>query len=150
MFAYPGCCREATSIEDDLTREMENGRLLRLLFKLGFINERPEFEMDASWSETGNRYPLKLFRDYVFHQVDADGAPVLDVGHVVGCLNRLDVGDPSDRCMLVSRDGQTALVASYADLRRCLEDAYAELEQRAAGTAPMMGHEGQGGYEPGM
>jgi hypothetical protein len=26
----------------DLTKEMENGRLLRLLVKLGFINERPE------------------------------------------------------------------------------------------------------------
>ena len=26
----------------DLVKEMENGRLLRLMIKLGFINERPE------------------------------------------------------------------------------------------------------------
>jgi hypothetical protein len=27
------------------------------------------FEGDPAWSETGDRYLLKLFRDYVFHQV---------------------------------------------------------------------------------
>lgn len=27
------------------------------------------FEMDPTWAETGDRYLLKLFRDYVFHQV---------------------------------------------------------------------------------
>lgn len=25
--------------------------------------------MDPTWAETGERYVLKLFRDYVFHQV---------------------------------------------------------------------------------
>lgn len=29
-------------LEDHLAREMENGRLYRLLVKLGTINERPE------------------------------------------------------------------------------------------------------------
>lgn len=29
----------------DLSKEMENGRLLRLLIKLGFVNERPEGDM---------------------------------------------------------------------------------------------------------
>lgn len=28
--------------EDELAKEMENGRLYRLLVKLGYINERPE------------------------------------------------------------------------------------------------------------
>ena len=42
--------------------------LCRLLIKLGFINERPEHRRDDRWSETGDRYMLKLFRDYVFHQ----------------------------------------------------------------------------------
>ena len=48
--------------------------------------------MDPAWSETGDRYLLKLFRDYVFHQVSADGRPWLDLSHVVYCLNRLDAG----------------------------------------------------------
>lgn len=50
--------------------------------------------MDATWSETGDRYLLKLFRDYVFHQVTEDGRPWLDMGHIVQCLNKLDAGAP--------------------------------------------------------
>jgi PAB-dependent poly(A)-specific ribonuclease subunit 3 len=48
-------------------------RLFRLVTKLGFINERPEFKNNPAWSETENRYLLKLFRDYVFHQINGDG-----------------------------------------------------------------------------
>jgi PAB-dependent poly(A)-specific ribonuclease subunit 3 len=28
-----------------------------------------EFLMDATWAETGDRFMLKLFRDFLFHQV---------------------------------------------------------------------------------
>jgi ABC-type uncharacterized transport system YnjBCD ATPase subunit len=45
--------------------------------------------MDPSWSETGDRYLLKLFRDYVFHQVDEMGNPVVDMAHVLQCLNKV-------------------------------------------------------------
>jgi PAB-dependent poly(A)-specific ribonuclease subunit 3 len=43
----------------------------------------------SHWSENGDRYLLKLFRDFVFHQTDADGAPRLDWGHVVESLNKV-------------------------------------------------------------
>lgn len=36
-----------------LSSEYESGRALRLLLKLGFINERPEFRADRSWSQSG-------------------------------------------------------------------------------------------------
>lgn len=49
------------------------------------------FNMDAAWSETGDRYLLKLFRDYLFHQVDANGAPWLDMAHIVQCLNKVKI-----------------------------------------------------------
>lgn len=138
---------------------MENGRLFRILCKIGIINERPEyvlclridcfclhckhlqtdwflirhfrhmtsmflqdrcvfakstkikkktgnvndpvwfpsdscpllyrFTMDPSWSETGDRYLLKLFRDYLFHQVTENGAPWVDLAHIVACLNKV-------------------------------------------------------------
>lgn len=45
--------------------------------------------MDASWAETGDRYMLKLFRDYVFHQVDDSGAPYIDMAHITQCLNKV-------------------------------------------------------------
>lgn len=48
--------------------EYDNGRLLRLLLKLGTLNERPD-RSGGEWAETGERYILKLFRDYCFHQV---------------------------------------------------------------------------------
>ena len=47
------------------------------------------FNNDPAWSETGDRYMLKLFRDYLFHQVDSNGAPWIDVSHMVQCLNKV-------------------------------------------------------------
>lgn len=76
-------------LESELGAEVENGRIARMLIKLGFINERPEFDMDPQWSESGDRYVLKLFRDYVFHQVGPDGKPVLDLSHVLTTLNKV-------------------------------------------------------------
>lgn len=43
---------------------------MRLLLKLGTLNERPD-QSGGEWAETGERYILKLFRDYCFHQVGA-------------------------------------------------------------------------------
>jgi PAB-dependent poly(A)-specific ribonuclease subunit 3 len=109
-----------------LSRELENGRLVRLLVKLGFIADRPEFDHDPQWSESGDRYFLKLFRDHVFHAVDANGNPVLDLGHVLTCLNKLDVGI-DERLQLESADEQTLLFVSYRELKRRLQDVFQEL-----------------------
>lgn len=43
------------ALHSNLRNEYENGRLLRLLFKLGFINERPEYALAPQWAETGDR-----------------------------------------------------------------------------------------------
>lgn len=32
---------------------------------------------------------IKLFRDYVFHQVNEMGVPVVDMAHVTSCLNKV-------------------------------------------------------------
>eukprot|EP01121_Diplochlamys_sp_Union-15-3_P019280 TRINITY_DN7234_c0_g1_i1.p1 TRINITY_DN7234_c0_g1~~TRINITY_DN7234_c0_g1_i1.p1 ORF type:complete len:418 (+),score=29.75 TRINITY_DN7234_c0_g1_i1:173-1426(+) len=117
-------------LESELAKELENGRLFRLLAKLGFINERPEYDISSSWSETGDRYLLKLFRDYTFHQVYEDGNPVIDFAHVVECLNKLDVGT-DEKVLLTSRDEKSMLVLSYRDLKRCLNDAFYELLQKS-------------------
>ncbi|XP_075991510.1 poly(A) specific ribonuclease subunit PAN3 [Anticarsia gemmatalis] len=126
--------RRADVFEDQLAREIDNGRLLRILIKLGVVNERPELNMDASWSETGDRYMLKLFRDYLFHSVSADGRPWLDQAHLAHCLNQLD-GGTSAKVELMSRDEQSVLVVSYAELKHCLEQAFDEVMQAAA-TGP--------------
>lgn len=121
--------RYIDDLEANISRELENGRLFRLICKLCFINERPEFDMDPQWSETGDRYLLKLFRDYVFHQVDETGQPNLDMGHVLQCLNKLDAGS-SERLMLMSRDEQSCLIPCYKDLKKYLDSAFKDLARR--------------------
>lgn len=113
-------------LTSDLSRELENGRLVRLMTKLNLINERPEYDHDRQWSENGERYFLKLFRDFVFHQVDAQGDPVVDLGHVLACLNKLDAGS-DERITLVSRDEQSCFVVSHKELKKALESSFQAL-----------------------
>lgn len=110
----------------ELYKELENGRLLRLMMKLSTVNERHEFDGDRAWSENGERYMLKLFRDYAFHQVDSNGNPVLDLGHMIRCLNKLDAGT-DERICLTSRDEQTTFLVSYKELKKQLGNAFGEL-----------------------
>ncbi|KAJ3894491.1 hypothetical protein GG344DRAFT_86557 [Lentinula edodes] len=110
-------------LENEMLSELENARLVRLLCKFGFINERPEFARDSRWSETGDRYIIKLFRDYVFHQIDERGNPVTNMSHVLTCLNKLDAGT-EEKIMLVARDEQSCLVVSYKDIKACVEAAF--------------------------
>ncbi|KAF8316433.1 hypothetical protein DL93DRAFT_2078204 [Clavulina sp. PMI_390] len=116
-------------LEGELMGELENGRLVRLMSKLGFINERPDFSHEPRWSETGDRYIIGLFRDYVFHQVDETGNPVVNLTHVITCLNKLDAGI-DEKIMLVSRDEQTCFVVSYKELKLCIDSAFGELARR--------------------
>lgn len=128
-----------------LGRELESSRLVRLLVKLNFINERPELDASipvpsgsstnpsSSWAETGERYYLKLFRDYVFHQVDANGHPVTNLAHVLDCLNKLDAGS-EEKIALISRDEQNVLIVSYRELKRGVESAFQDLIKAGRGS----------------
>ena len=113
-------------LNSQLNRELENSRIVRLITKLNFINERPDYNHNRDWAETGERYPLKLFRDYVWHQVDSQGSPVLDLGHVLSCLNKLDAGS-EEMVQLTSRDEQTCVLVSFKELKRNIEGAFQEL-----------------------
>ncbi|KAJ3869352.1 kinase-like domain-containing protein [Lentinula novae-zelandiae] len=118
-------------LENEMLSELENARLVRLLCKFGFINERPEFARDSRWSETGDRYIIKLFRDYVFHQIDERGNPVTNMSHVLTCLNKLDAGT-EEKIMLVARDEQSCLVVSYKDIKACVEAAFSDLSRASS------------------
>ncbi|PPQ70537.1 hypothetical protein CVT24_000292 [Panaeolus cyanescens] len=120
-------------LENELLGELENARLVRLLCKFGFINERPEFSHDLRWSETGDRYIIKLFRDYVFHQVDSHGNPVLNLAHVLSCLNKLDAGT-DEQIMLTARDEQSCLVVSYKEIKACMSSAFNDLTMASSAS----------------
>ncbi len=50
----------------------------------------PRCPQDSSWSETGDRYCVKLFRDFAFHGAHPDtGGPLLDWGCIVEALNKV-------------------------------------------------------------
>jgi len=66
----------------------------------------------------------------VFHQADIGGRPVMDLGHVVSALNKLDAAD-EEMIVLVSRDGKNVMVVSFADVAWCLEKTYQELCSRS-------------------
>jgi len=117
-------------METEMARDVESARLFRLLTKLSTVVDRAELNGDESWSEYGDRYMLKLFRDYVFHQVMEDGRPWLDMAHVISCLNKFDAG-VQDKISLMSRDEQNVLVVSYAELKECLVLSYSECMQSA-------------------
>lgn len=85
----------------------------------------------STWCVSGDRYLIKLFKDFVFHQVNEAGGPLLDWGHVVEALNKLDLG-VNEKIMLLSRDEMSMLVVSYADIKQCINTTFKELEMRAS------------------
>ena len=118
-------------LQGTLNRELENSRIVRLMTKLNCLNERPEYEHDRNWQAQGTRTVIPLFRDYVFHQVDAHGNPVVDMGHMLACLNKLDAG-VEEKVTLTTRDEQSAVVVSYKELKQAVESAWADLMRRTA------------------
>jgi len=117
------------ALEETLSRVYEADRHFRLMTKLNVITERPAVagqKPGDSWSETDDRYIVKLFRDYVFHQTDDSNRPWLDIGHIMDCLNKVDIGS-HERILLASRDGKSFLVATYDEVRLCIERSFQEL-----------------------
>jgi len=128
---YANTWIHADALEKQLFKEMDASRLLRIATLIGFVNEREGGVLDPSWAETGDNYLLKLLRDYIYHQQDQLGRPVLDYGHVLECLHRLDMGT-DEQVLLCGQDNNSLMVASYADLKWCLTQAIQELRKRAA------------------
>lgn len=63
-------------------------------------------------------------------QVNSEGEPVMDFGHVYQSLALLDAGN-EEKILLTSRDKRSLLVVSFADVKRCLEEAFAEVSGHA-------------------
>lgn len=127
--AFDASLHASDTLISHLNRELENSRLVRLVTKLNTILERPENERDRNWSEQGRYYPVILARDYIFHPVDAQGRPILDLGHVVGCLNKLDVG-LEERVLMVGRDEETQVLVTWRDVKGLVEGAWGEIMRR--------------------
>ena len=130
---------------DSLSKECENGRLLRLIAKLLYTADRPELGEDPAWGQTPDRHLLRLYRDSVFHTSDENGNAVLDFAQVVNSLNKLDAGHEG-KTLLTSNGNAELLVVSYKDVRDVLERSFGELVASEQGGRQM----GPGGPHGGM
>nr|CAH8853678.1 unnamed protein product [Trichobilharzia regenti] len=116
-------------LESQLLSELGCDRLFRLICKLQSIVERCDQGISPEWSETGDRYMLKLFRDFVFHQSDPLGAPYLDLAHIITTLNKVEAGS-LERLCLVSRDSQNVIIVTYADIKQWLDTSFSYLVEK--------------------
>jgi len=118
--------RQNITLEAELGKELQNGRLFRLMTKLQMVIDRPEHEQDPRWTDTGDRYLLKLLKSYIFYRSDESGEAWTDLAHVVSTLNKLDTGTAEKVC-LVSSDEKNIMIVSYKDLKHALSRAFDEL-----------------------
>ena len=131
----------------ELCKESENGRLLRLLLKLGHVADRAELGNDTQWGAHSDRHLLRLYRDSLLNQQNEHGGAVLDFAQVVHSLNRLDVGH--DGKALLSSPGMhgqsSLLLVSYRDIKEILERSFEELV--ASQSHEQHGQHGQHGQQ---
>lgn len=112
------------TVVSELEKELQNGRLFRLLSKLNFVVQRAETFRDPSWQAHGGSHLLNIFCDYVFM---SDTDDPTDLAHVVSCLNKLDAGSP-EKLMLISRDNQDCYVVSYLELKNLLDKTFMQMK----------------------
>ena len=65
---------------------------------------------------------------------------MLDAGHVISCINKLDIGS-EEKIALCSTDSSDLLVVSYADIQRCLNSSFSDLNQQSDKANPQAYHE---------
>lgn len=107
---------------NECSKAQENGRMMRLMMRLNLI-----IACDDP-NDSGDRYVLRLFHQYVFHQVDDNGRARLDWGHIYHCLNKLDSGS-DEIIQMVGAEHDLLIVASFEDIKALLEAAFRDIEE---------------------
>lgn len=103
------CC---DFMENQLTSELENARLFRLMTKINFV------------TATSNSKIIKLFYDYVFNSYhEATGKRVVDLSKVLINLNKLDCGI-DEKLLLVNNDENECIIASYKEIRDIIDSSF--------------------------
>ncbi|XP_065205050.1 PAN2-PAN3 deadenylation complex subunit PAN3 isoform X2 [Planococcus citri] len=118
-------------LDTEIRKENDYAKLLKLVIKLACVNEWPDVNLEQPWAETGDRYMLTLFRDYLYHQMSEDRRPWIDINQIIHSLNKLLDGS-SEKICLVPRNEETVLVMSYDEMKQCFERSFSELSEMAA------------------
>ena len=100
-------------IEGQLTSELENARLFRLMTKLNYLIH------DNSNSE--NDKIIKLFLNYVYNCYDSNNKKVINLNKVLINLNKLDCGI-DEKILLVNND--ECIIISYKELKEIIDTKF--------------------------
>lgn len=106
----------ADYMEGQLSSELENARLFRLMAKLNSLISLSEKEK----RENANLFVISLFHQFVFNSHDELGRPVVDLSKILVNLNKLDVG-VDEKILLVSRDEDNCIIVSYKEIKDLIE-----------------------------
>jgi len=121
-------------IENELAKELENGRLLRLLLKMNYIWEHLPNSNNNNSNNSGkndstsnnnsnsisNHRVLKILRDTMF------GQNVFDVAHMIDLMNKIDCG--LNQKIILAQD-EDLLIASYKELKQTLQSEFNNYQQ---------------------
>ncbi|GJQ09307.1 hypothetical protein GpartN1_g1098.t1 [Galdieria partita] len=125
IYDYGHVWLHADILEAQLDSRLNSSRLFQLISLFGFVMDWDDGSTISQWSETEDKYILRLFYDYMFHPYDNKKKRFFDISHVIECLNRVDVGS-EELMLLASKDSKSLLVVSYADIRCSLVKVLSE------------------------
>mmetsp|Transcript_9460 Transcript_9460/g.27688 ORF Transcript_9460/g.27688 Transcript_9460/m.27688 type:complete len:272 (-) Transcript_9460:172-987(-) len=120
----------ADALRTELSKEQENGRLLRLVLKLGLATSRPSLPANESYGDHPDRYLLRLFQDLLYGSSDEEGRPLISFAQAVHALNKLDLGHDG-RALLTGREDGAMVLVSYHELKQVLERSFGEIAAAA-------------------
>ncbi|RLV93544.1 PAB-dependent poly [Spathaspora sp. JA1] len=102
-------------LEAQLTSELENARLFRLMTKINYIlsNNLPNEQVKT----------IKLFHNFIFNCFDEMGKRIIDLSKVIINLNKLDCGI-DEKVLLVSNDDNECIIASFKEIRDIIDSQF--------------------------
>ncbi|KAI5964359.1 PAN3 [Candida pseudojiufengensis] len=103
-------------LESQLTSELENARLFRLLTKLNFVINN--YNSNMKINDKNNLKILKLFQHNLFNFIDSSGKNILNLHKVLVNLNKLDCG--IDEKLLLTSEKEYIIV-SYKELKEIVD-----------------------------
>ncbi|EPY53779.1 serine/threonine protein kinase [Schizosaccharomyces cryophilus OY26] len=115
--------RENAAMERRLSQTLQHKRFFQILVKLMYITDCNDRLAVLPGFRDRKIYLLHLLRDYLFHQVDEDQCPLIDLWQVLTALGKLDAGI-NQSIALISRDELDCASVTYSELKAWLNDVF--------------------------
>ncbi|KAL2315929.1 PAN2-PAN3 deadenylation complex subunit pan3 [Schizosaccharomyces pombe] len=114
---------ECEKMERKISDAFQHGRFFNILCKIMFIIDNNRASREYPIAREKEISLIYLLRDYLFHQIDEDECPVIDLYQVLNRLGKLDAGI-NQAIALISRDELDCVSVSYGELKAWLDNVY--------------------------